>query len=643
MVEAKCIEVDARHASRDAVESKPVLSHEQWQALIALHRTLLHEHHDLFLASQHLSASPALRRLASQYAIPARMWRHGIHSFLELLRHRPPHSQDHMYDFVQQVCSMLTVFSETDSEFEETRKDCLEDLDRYRMAIDDEEIQEREAWTHVARHWYSQVPNQSRDDFMRLPEDFAMRGLVWSDYFAPTWIPSHSIPDDDDDWYVEREKSIRDGRRERILWLASRLANLQDPALYDQASHKVPPHCNDSTTSAVPEILFQGGIETPDLEMTSLSTDTSHASFTTLDEDLNLELGEDISIHGNTNREVEIPNENGGDHSCKLDLFDEFAHESGPSSDEAAQDIPLVPLFCKDYIDPSLIPIQVPCQSFCGVGNYGTENVMPQEQQPTPFEERDNALDIPYHWNLLIPGPETRSQATGTTESVPPDRETGLMVFEGHDFELSNSTAQQMDRLFSFEPVSAHTSTYLDELPFLQSYPSWDLSEGDLSDSDSFSSRPEFASSIESSATNFQLALGQTPFAVAESEKFQRRTSLSDDTQCILLVEPPDYPSALTSPLKTFPDPSNHSGQINPTSDTISSPSTSHRGSQDIDQDRKPRRYDRPQDHVHTLSISPSPSPSALSKSSASLDGPIRNSFTCPHCPKSFRRQCDLK
>ncbi|KAI5803769.1 hypothetical protein EDC01DRAFT_469129, partial [Geopyxis carbonaria] len=46
-------------------------TYEQWQALIALHRTLLHEHHDFFLASQHPSASPSLERLASEYAMNA--------------------------------------------------------------------------------------------------------------------------------------------------------------------------------------------------------------------------------------------------------------------------------------------------------------------------------------------------------------------------------------------------------------------------------------------------------------------------------------------------------------------------------------------------------------------------------------------
>src|SRR5436305_9906371 len=72
------MQVDQQYATTNK------LSNEQWQALIALHWTLLHEHHDIFLESQHPSASPALHRLAAKYAMPARMWRHGIHNFLEL-------------------------------------------------------------------------------------------------------------------------------------------------------------------------------------------------------------------------------------------------------------------------------------------------------------------------------------------------------------------------------------------------------------------------------------------------------------------------------------------------------------------------------------------------------------------------------
>ncbi|KAK4106390.1 hypothetical protein N658DRAFT_387178, partial [Parathielavia hyrcaniae] len=73
MVESKCIEVDHRQNPQTDPANK--LNSDQWQALIALHRTLLHEHHDFFLASQHPStANPASGRLAAKYAMPTRKW-----------------------------------------------------------------------------------------------------------------------------------------------------------------------------------------------------------------------------------------------------------------------------------------------------------------------------------------------------------------------------------------------------------------------------------------------------------------------------------------------------------------------------------------------------------------------------------------
>ncbi|PUU73083.1 hypothetical protein B9Z19DRAFT_1069268 [Tuber borchii] len=148
MVEAKCAEVDAKQAAAtfDDGQPQPRLNDEQWQALIALHRTLLHEHHDFFLASQHPSASPALRRLADKYAMPARMWRHGIYSFLELLRHRLP---------------MMALLYETVPAFEDTWVECLGDLGRYRMAIEDDDIRDRDVWAGVARFWYSKATDKT--------------------------------------------------------------------------------------------------------------------------------------------------------------------------------------------------------------------------------------------------------------------------------------------------------------------------------------------------------------------------------------------------------------------------------------------------------------------------------------------------
>lgn len=164
MVETKCIHVDRAQAlAAQEADTDPhsKLANDHWQALIALHRTLLHEHHDFFLASQHPSASPGLRRLASKYSMPARMWKHGIHSFLELLRRRLPESLDYMLAFIYLAYQMMALLYETVPAFEDTWIECLGDLGRYRMAIEDEDVRDREIWAGVARSWYSKAADKN--------------------------------------------------------------------------------------------------------------------------------------------------------------------------------------------------------------------------------------------------------------------------------------------------------------------------------------------------------------------------------------------------------------------------------------------------------------------------------------------------
>ena len=55
MVEKKCVKVNANLSQNPNQK----FSAEHWLALITLHRTLMSEHHDFFLASQHPLASPA--------------------------------------------------------------------------------------------------------------------------------------------------------------------------------------------------------------------------------------------------------------------------------------------------------------------------------------------------------------------------------------------------------------------------------------------------------------------------------------------------------------------------------------------------------------------------------------------------------
>jgi len=157
MVEKKCIEIVSQQA-----QNPTKLSKEQWQALIALHRTLLNEHHDFFSASHHpVTEGHELRELAARYAMPARMWRHGIHAFLELLRHRLPESLEHMLSFVYLSYSMMALLMETVPDFRETWIECLGDLARYRMAIEEADLRDREIWSNTARTWYDEAADLS--------------------------------------------------------------------------------------------------------------------------------------------------------------------------------------------------------------------------------------------------------------------------------------------------------------------------------------------------------------------------------------------------------------------------------------------------------------------------------------------------
>jgi hypothetical protein len=151
MVEKKCIEIDRQQA-----ESKAELSKTQWQVLVSVHRTLLYEHHDFFLASQHPSAGPVLKHLAEKYAMPARMWRYAIHSFLELLRQKLPGSMEYLLDFIYLSYSMMTLLLESVPYFKETWIECLGDLARYRMAVEEIDKKDRDLWAGVSRYWYNQ-------------------------------------------------------------------------------------------------------------------------------------------------------------------------------------------------------------------------------------------------------------------------------------------------------------------------------------------------------------------------------------------------------------------------------------------------------------------------------------------------------
>lgn len=145
MVEAKCIDATSQRGCQ--------LADDHWQVLISLHQTLVHKHHDFYLASWHPSASLALKRLAT--SMPARLWKYGIRSFLELLRSHLPSSREYMRAFVYFAYPMMTLFLETVPRYQNTWIECLGDLGRYRMEIEYDDPYERSIWAGITHSWYN--------------------------------------------------------------------------------------------------------------------------------------------------------------------------------------------------------------------------------------------------------------------------------------------------------------------------------------------------------------------------------------------------------------------------------------------------------------------------------------------------------
>ncbi|KFY80206.1 hypothetical protein V499_00880, partial [Pseudogymnoascus sp. VKM F-103] len=157
--ESKCIQYLEQLEKEAPPRTQPKLSNEQYQTLFALHRKLLHLHHDFFEKCQLPPATLVVKCLPRKYAMPARLWRHAIHSFLELLRNMLPASLDYMLAFIYLAYSMMTIYLETATAFEDTWIEGLGDLGRYRMAIADN-ARDREVWAQVARRWYLKSANR---------------------------------------------------------------------------------------------------------------------------------------------------------------------------------------------------------------------------------------------------------------------------------------------------------------------------------------------------------------------------------------------------------------------------------------------------------------------------------------------------
>lgn len=68
-VEQRCLNIDSQVKARLNLE----LSTDQFKSMVALHSTLVYQHHDFLMATYHPSAGPELLGLAEKYHMPGRM------------------------------------------------------------------------------------------------------------------------------------------------------------------------------------------------------------------------------------------------------------------------------------------------------------------------------------------------------------------------------------------------------------------------------------------------------------------------------------------------------------------------------------------------------------------------------------------
>ncbi|KAH7002580.1 hypothetical protein EDB80DRAFT_867582 [Ilyonectria destructans] len=136
------------------------LTDDQWRARIELHRNLLRKHHELLLTSQHPSADRDLRRMASDCGLPGRMWRHGVHSLLDLMHHHLPPSSEHRLSFLDIASNTIERLHEAAPRFDNTWYECLGDLGRYRLRTNSADSTSDEKWKTISRHWYCRTSFQ---------------------------------------------------------------------------------------------------------------------------------------------------------------------------------------------------------------------------------------------------------------------------------------------------------------------------------------------------------------------------------------------------------------------------------------------------------------------------------------------------
>lgn len=130
-LEGRCNEIDrieeARVREVGCTELEALLANS-YTDLVNLHISLIQKYKELIFACSHSAGLLALVPATS--GIPVRLWRSGIHTCLDILRHHLPDSLEHILMFINTAYQEVTSLSEQDKSRKATWLEVLGDLAR---------------------------------------------------------------------------------------------------------------------------------------------------------------------------------------------------------------------------------------------------------------------------------------------------------------------------------------------------------------------------------------------------------------------------------------------------------------------------------------------------------------------------------
>ncbi|TVY64243.1 hypothetical protein LSUE1_G008935, partial [Lachnellula suecica] len=205
---------------------------EQHQALLALCRTLILEHYDFLLASQHPNASNALKRLPMKYHMPSRLWSHGIYKFLEFNRHRLETEGgilQHMMATFFMDCNMLALLWETAVPIQEPSPVVVKSNTQMSPQELPHERRQKEHMEYKKKR--DTVPNKLKRTFAECLGDISRCILVTDDEDTRSACVENSIH-----WYMKAHDDVPGtGRLLHHLAILSRPNTLSQMALFSSA------------------------------------------------------------------------------------------------------------------------------------------------------------------------------------------------------------------------------------------------------------------------------------------------------------------------------------------------------------------------------------------------------------------------